>query len=366
MPDPHQPGDPMPDPGRPSRTFVTRLTAALALIALTSLAVMLPVPYVTLRPGPAFDTLGEFEGQPMFTFGSDVTTYPTSGNLDFTTVRVASANAKVSLVEAVEAYLDDDVAVVPRSLVYPEGATAESSREQSAAQLDGSKDSSRVAALRAAGFDVPGTPQVADVSPDGAAAGKLQPGDLIRAVDAQDVTTSEETVEAVGAGEPGDTISVEVNRDGAVRTIEVTTRADEVDPTIPRLGISVGTQYDFPIEIENNVGDTIGGPSAGTMFALAIYDRLTPGSLTGGLKVAGTGEISADGVVGSIGGIQQKIAGAAAEDATVFLVPAPNCAEALEGDTKGLTLVETSTLDDAISSLEKLADDPDARVPTCS
>lgn len=366
MSDSLPPGDPIPEPGPPSRTFVTRLTAALALIALTSLAVLLPVPYVTLRPGPAFDTLGDFEGQPMFTFGADVTTYPTSGNLDFTTVRVASADANVSLVEAIEAYLDDDVAVVPRSLIYPDGETAEASRAQSAAQLDGSKDSSRVAALRAAGFDVPGTPEVADVSPDGAAAGTLESGDLIRAVDGTKVSSSEETVEAVGAGDPGDSVSVEITRDGDDRTVEVTTRADEADPTVPRLGISVGTQYDFPIEIENNVGDSIGGPSAGTMFALAIYDRLTPGSLTGGLKVAGTGEITADGVVGPIGGVQQKIAGAAGEDASVFLVPAANCAEALAGDTKGLTLVEISTLDDAISSLEALADDPEATVPTCS
>ena len=125
------------------------------------------------------------------------------------------------------------------------------------------------------------------------------------------------------------------------------------------------SRFDFPIKITNNVGQQVGGPSAGAMFALAIYDRLTPGSLTGGRVVAGTGEIAPDGTVGPIGGIRQKIAGAADDGAKVFLVPAANCAEAADGDDHGMRLVEVSKLDDAIGSLEKLAKDPQASVPQC-
>jgi PDZ domain-containing protein len=101
------------------------------------------------------------------------------------------------------------------------------------------------------------------------------------------------------------------------------------------------------------------------MFALAIYDRLTPGSLTGGREVAGTGEITPDGTVGPIGGIRQKIAGAADDGAKVFLVPAANCAEAAGGDDHGLRLVKVSKLDDAIDTLEALAKNPKASVPQC-
>jgi PDZ domain-containing protein len=351
---------------RQGRVYGARLTAAITLIVLVAVAMLLPVPYVTLRPGPAYDTLGDFGDQPMFTFGSDVKTYPTTGDLDFTTVSVTSAGARISLVDAARAWFDHDVVVVPRALVYPEGTTAKASRAQSAAQLDSSKDSSRVAALRAAGYTVPGTPQVADVSSDGAAADVLEPGDLIRSIDGTEVDSSQEAVEAVGTRSPGDAVSLAITRDGADRTVKVTTQAAAEDPSVPRIGITLGTTYDFPIEVDNNVGRQIGGPSAGTMFALAIYDRLTPGSLTGGLKVAGTGEISADGEVGSIGGVQQKIAGAAAAGAKVFLVPGPNCAEALDGDTKGLKLVKIDDLDGAIAALEKLSDDPKAQVPSCS
>src|SRR5690606_18670557 len=103
----------------------------------------------------------------------------------------------------------------------------------------------------------------------------------------------------------------------------------------------------------------------GLMFALAMYDELTQGSLTGGEVIAGTGSITDDGEVGPIGGIRQKIAGAAAADATTFLTPSGNCAEAAGGDDHGLRLVRVKTFDQAVNTLEKLADDPDAEVPLC-
>ena len=354
------------DPMQLSRRYVTRLVAALGLIALTCVAMVIPVPYVTMKPGQAFDTLGDFDGKPMFSFEDGVKTYPTSGTLDFTTVSITSNNHHLRVGELVRAYFSDDVAVVPRDLVYPKGETAEQSKAESAALMDGSKDSSKVAALRAAGYEVGETPMIAAVSDDGAAKGILQPGDLVVAVDGVDVATNQDVVEAVGKREPGDDVDLGIVRDGEKQTVTITTRADAEDPTVPRVGVGVGTKYDFPFELDNNVGDQIGGSSAGTMFALAIYDRLTPGALTGGLQVAGTGEMSADGIVGKIGGVQQKIAGAHAAGAHVFLVPTDNCAEAVAGDTHGLQLVKITTLDDAISSLEALANDPDAKVPTCS
>ena len=62
------------------------------------------------------------------------------------------------------------------------------------------------------------------------------------------------------------------------------------------------------------------------MFSLGIVDVLTPGDLTGGRFIAGTGAITADGVVQNIGGIQFKMAAARAAGATVFLLPVGECA----------------------------------------
>jgi PDZ domain-containing protein len=342
------------------------VVATISLIVLTCAAYLIPMPYVTMRPGPAFNTLGTFDDQQMFTFGDGVKTYPTTGALDFTTVSVTRADTHLSLADAVKAYFSGDVAVVPKSLIYPDNQTAKQSTEVSAAQLDGSKDSSRVAALRAAGYTVTGRPQVAALTPGGAAAKLLKVGDVITEVDGTKVASSKEAVDAIGGKKPGDVVAVTIERDAKSRTVDITTRPDADDPTLPRIGVSLGTKYTYPITINNNVGREIGGPSAGTMFALAIYDKLTPGELTGGKKIAGTGEIDADGVVGAIGGIRQKMRGAANAGASIFLVPQANCSEATDGGDDGLKLVKITKLDDAISSLEALAKDPDAKVPACS
>ena len=110
----------------------------------------------------------------------------------------------------------------------------------------------------------------------------------------------------------------------------------------------------------------VGGPSAGLMFALGIVDKLTPGSLTGGAFVAGTGEIDDNGKVGPIGGITQKMIAARRAGATVFLAPAGDCAEAITAVPKGLRLVRIDSLESALSSLDALRENPDAKVPSCA
>jgi PDZ domain-containing protein len=115
----------------------------------------------------------------------------------------------------------------------------------------------------------------------------------------------------------------------------------------------VAESFIFPFRVNIKVGD-IGGPSAGMMFALGIVDKLTPANLTGGRFVAGTGEISADGAVSAIGGIQQKMAGARAAGATIFLTPAANCGDTTGAVPAGLRLVKVATLRQAINDLTAL------------
>jgi PDZ domain-containing protein len=349
----------------PSRRYLTLLVASLSLIALSCIAFLVPVPYVTMRPGPAFNTLGEFEGSPMFTFGDGVKTYPTSGKLRFTTVSVTRAQSRVSLAEAFEAYFADDTAVVPRSFVYREGQSAGDARKEGQAQLASSKDSSRVAALRAAGYTVPEEARIETVNADGAARGILRVGDVIHSVDGRRTPGAKSVVDAVSRVDPGDAVDIGYIRQGERATVEIVTRPDPMNARQPRIGVAIRSRFDFPVTITNNVGEQVGGPSAGSMFALAIYDRLTPGALTGGSDIAGTGEVTSDGVVRPIGGIRQKIAGAAAEGADVFLVPTANCADAVSGGAHGMRLVEVATVKSAIDSLEALAEDRRALVPEC-
>jgi PDZ domain-containing protein len=136
---------------------------------------------------------------------------------------------------------------------------------------------------------------------------------------------------------------------------------------VQRVGIVVGPSYEFPFDVSLNIDDRIGGPSAGLIFSLAVYDTLTPGSLTGGTAVAGTGTIAEDGTVGPIGGIQQKIIAAADSGAELFLVPPGNCesAAALGLDEEEMRLVKAPTMSSAVTSIKTYVEEPDAPLPSC-
>ncbi|MDO9381047.1 MAG: PDZ domain-containing protein [Nocardioidaceae bacterium] len=346
-----------------TRRSTTLVSASVLLFALAFVAFVLPVPYVTLKPGPTVNTLGSYDGDPVIEIDG-ARTYPTDGSLRLTTVSVTSADARVSIAQAFASYFDEDDAVVPRSQYYPEGVDPKQSEKQSADQMSGSKQTSEAAALRAAGYDVPAVVTASQVVQDGPSAGKVEVGDRIRTVNGTRANGAGTLIKLVRATEPGQVVELGITRDGRDSTVDITTDTLPDAPGIARVGVSLAEDFDFPITVRNNLSE-IGGPSAGTMFALAIYDKLEPGDLTGGRKIAGTGEITADGQVLPIGGISQKIAGAHEAGATTFLVPEANCAEAAAGHDFGLRLVEVGTLKQAIDSLEKLADDPDAKVPTC-
>jgi PDZ domain-containing protein len=130
--------------------------------------------------------------------------------------------------------------------------------------------------------------------------------------------------------------------------------ASKQDGTTPVIGILCGGKYTFPFSVEIKLSD-VGGSSAGMMFALGIIDTLTPGSLNGGANVAGTGEITADGLVGPIGGIVQKAYGARDSGARWLLVPKDNCADLVGHVPDGLREVSVSTLDDALAALHAIA-----------
>ncbi len=166
----------------------------------------------------------------------------------------------------------------------------------------------------------------------------------------------------------GSTVTMVVRRDGEERTERMRTAAAPDDARASALRVAIGAGYDFPFQVRIGLDQNIGGPSGGLMFAMSIYDVLTPGSLTDGKSIAGTGEIDAQGRVGVIGGIQQKLVGAQDDGARLFLVPAGNCAEALDGhyDPDKLRLVKVSTLDEAIKDVKAWTANPDAKLSRCT
>lgn len=351
------------------RRYVLLVASALSVIALTCVVGLMPIPYVSLRPGPAIDTLGEYSGEPMITFGKQAKTYPATGRLDFTSVLVTRADQHLTLLDAIAAYVTPHTAIVPRRLIYEDEESFEESDKKLQAQLTSAKDVSQYAGLRAAGYDVDLETTIASVAKGSPAAGVLRKDDVIVAVDGKKPRSVEAVVKAVSSRPPGNSVRLTVERAKKTLDFTVDTVPNPDDPTKARVGVALRPQLDYPFAITNHIAK-IGGPSAGAMFALAIYDRLTPGSLTGGQHVAGTGTIQVDGRIGPIGSIRQKMAGASEAGASVFLVPSVNCPEAVldadpRGRVHGMRVVRVRTLDDAIAALRTLAKDRRASVPGC-
>ena len=349
-----------------SRRTVSSVLVVVLLVGLVGAAVFLPVPYVTMSPGPTVNVLSKVEGDPVIEVeGAD--TYPTEGDLRLTTVSVTSPSVDVSLLEALSAWFDGTRAVYPRDVIYPPEQSVEDVERESSVQMVGSQDTAIAVALHELGYDLPLLTEVLGVTKGSPADGKLEPRDYILEVNGtpiDDVEQVSEAIQETGVGEPTEIV---VRRDGERRTVTLTAEAAEDDPERAVVGVEIGTGYDFPFDVKVNLDDNIGGPSAGLIFSLAVYDTLTPGALTGGTDVAGTGSIDGNGTVGPIGGIQQKIVAAADAGAKVFLVPAGNCAAALGADVREgeIELVRTRTMHEAVGSLEAYAEDADADLPSC-
>jgi PDZ domain-containing protein len=340
------------------------LTAVL-LVALVALAWLVPVPYVAMSPGPIENTLGNVDGKPIIKIDGR-RTYPTKGQLDLTTVAVTSPDQKLDVVGVIAGWIDPSVAVVPRDYIYPPDQTPAQVQQQNAEQMETSQQSAIAAAMREVGVKVPAAVQVQAVVEKSPAVGRLKAADIIVAVDGTKTTSAQQVVDLVGKHKPGDRIRLSVRRADKPLDVTITTGRSPDDPNRAFVGVQPLDGFDFPFPVTVNLGQDIGGPSAGTMFALAIVDKLTTDNLTGGKHIAGTGTIEADGKVGPIGGIQQKIAGAKRGGASTFLVPADNCAAAAGAPTDGIRLVRVATLHDAVTALEALRVNPKAQVASCA
>ncbi|MFY1678705.1 MULTISPECIES: YlbL family protein [unclassified Streptomyces] len=361
----------------PRRT-ATMLASTLMLIALVCAGVFVPVPYAEMTPGPTVNTLGDHDGEPVLQI-SGHRTYETSGHLNMTTVRVTSADYRMNLVGAVYGWLAQNNKVVPHDTLYPDGKTEEESSQENAEEFSQSQESATVAALEALDIPVTSRVVVSTVAKDSPAEGALHAGDVIKEVDGTPVEEPSDVADLVTERHPGEDVvftvvpaeeqaAAEKENRTATTTTEVTVPTTESDDSgEPRavVGIVAGTDHTFPFTVDIRLAD-VGGPSAGLMFALGIYDKLTPDDLTGGAFVAGTGTIDDAGEVGPIGGIEMKTVGARNKGAEYFLTPAENCSAAAQDVPDGLTLVRVRTMADAVSALEHIAAGEMENVPVCA
>jgi PDZ domain-containing protein len=342
-----------------SRRALTLVIAGAAVIIALVAAVLLPVPYVILGPGPTLNTLGkDATGKPLITV-SGHRVYPASGHLNMVTVTYQGGPGnQFNVFTGLRAWLDKSEAVVPQTELFAPGQSQQQVQKTDQQQMTSSQQTATAAAFHQLGIGYKTVVGVAGTQKGMPSYRVLHPGDVITAVDGQPVTNVSQLtgrIKAHGAAP----LHLTIVRGGATRQVQLTPTQAAGHPVI---GVLVQTQYQFPFPVNISIGD-IGGPSAGMMFALGLIDKLSPMNLTGGRFIAGTGEISATGTVGAIGGIQQKMVGARDAGATVFLTPAGNCADTAGAVPAGLRVVKVSTLSGAVSALQALK--AGRAVPSC-
>ena len=325
----------------PWRWIISALFGAILLFL--SFVVPIPIFYAYI-PGPAPATDGLLEV-------TDARTYSSEGSFLMTTV---SVDTQVTFAEMIFSAFDPDKAIVQSEAVTGGGSLRELQREQEQ-QMRASNRASEQVALAALGFGKPkgDGARVMATFDDSPASEFLDRGDLIVSVDGQPVDTTCDVGRAIDQHEVGDVVTVTVRRDGERKTFELDTIRNPQDPGAPFLGVAMeDVNYRFTpgVDVNFDTGD-IAGPSAGLMFALTLYDQLTPDDLTGGRTIAGTGTIDCDGGVGAIGGVEQKVAGAEEKGAEVFLSPVGN-AEAARDAADDIEVVAISNFSEALDYLE--------------
>lgn len=343
--------------------FTAMVLSGVAALVLAIAVGTLPVPYVVESPGPTFNTLATDGGRPVISV-SGRESYPAEGRLDLTTVYVdGGPNGPVTILGAFSAWLDPRKTVYPEELLYPTQVTREESAEQSAAAMASSQENAVAAALNELQIPFEQQLQAAGFSDGSPSEGKLQMDDVFLSINGKDVTALSVIQEELAAG-GGQDVTLVVERAGSPVTVTVTPMKNDAGNYV--LGVMLKYRFTFPVDVTIAL-EQVGGPSAGLMFALGIVDTLTPGSLTGGKHIAGTGTIAPEGEVGAIGGIGQKMIGARSNGATMFLAPAGNCDEVAGQVPDGLQVVRVETLEDARQAVEAAASGTGtANLPACA
>jgi PDZ domain-containing protein len=274
-------------------------------------------------------------------------TYGSSGHLVMTTVRFD----KLTALGMLATWIDPDRTVEGEDVVYPAGLTPAEEVHRAISQMDQSKiDAAAVVLSQLTDYpkDHGVGALVEAVGPGCPADDHLFPGDLIVEIDGEPVGSRREASRLIDAVPVDEPIAFRVDTDGELHDVRLT-RGSCPGVDEPLVGIVLVEPFPFEISIESA---EVGGPSAGLMWALGLYDLLTPGDLTGGRTIAGTGAIALDGTIGPIGEVADKVLAARSADADLLLVPRANLPELRGVDTGGLRLIPVSTLDEALEALD--------------
>ncbi|WP_263421910.1 YlbL family protein [Actinomyces capricornis] len=376
-----------PHPGGAGRPPVARIrrralqaTTLVVILGLIIAAFTVPVDKVIEAPGPTWNVLAAGSSDSAGAAGATgasqedlltvqgVPTYPTEGELRMTTISLNGCPGyPVTTVDVLVALLSRDRAVLDRDEICPKEVTEEEIRATNQAAMTSSQDSAVVAALNEVGMADHLSLQVGGIAPEQTSS-DLQQGDTLRALTPQGgqrtaITSYNQLRELMTTIPTGTAVTLEIERDGQETTAALTT-IESPEGKGSLLGVMIHFEVSPQVDVSFALSD-VGGPSAGLMFALGIVDEITPGSLTGGRSIAGTGTIALDGTVGPIGGIRQKMAGASQAGSDYFLAPMDNCGEVVGHEPEGMTVYAVGSLHEGVEVVQAIAAGNASGLATC-
>ncbi len=278
---------------------------------------------------------------------------PASGGIYFVDVIVR----KATILEKLFGGLHEGADLYPATAVNPPGVGDSQRRRIDLQDMQHSQQVAAAVALRAAGKHVvlrPTGALVDEVVSGMPAAGKLEPDDVIVAIDGKQVRDRQDVSVAMSSRKIGQTVAMTVRRAKQTLVERMRTVTSGGKPQRAVVGIVVENAVDIqlPVPVSIDAGN-VGGPSAGLAFALEVLQQLGR-NVTHGHKIAATGEIYPDGSVGPIGGIKQKTIGAREAGVDAFLVPAGENARDARKEAGGLRIIPVESFQQALHALATL------------
>ena len=302
-----------------------------------------------MSPGPPYQWEIEYGDAENFDF---------EGSLYQLTVRRDEANALIYA----WSYVSNSVDLYPREVILPKGVSPEELSQISIQNMKTSENVAIAVALKYLGYDITSKGDgvsVVGILDDSPVKDKLKRGDLLNSINNDEISSASEFIAMLRTYDIGDTVKIGLIRDveGNLKNLEIETKLIEHveyegEPMVGFLATTVNERFDFPFEIDIKTGN-VGGPSAGLMMALNVYNNLIPEDITNSLVIAGTGTIEIDGSVGPVGGVKQKVIAAKRAGAELILVPTANFEEAKPLETESTEIVAIDTFDEALQVISE-------------
>lgn len=326
----------------------------IALCLLLLVGYFIPMPYYISKPGMAREL------EPIVEV--DQGYEDEAGSFMLTTIQMGKANIFTYALANVMSYWS----IYDESDIKSDDESDDEYEMRQMYLMEGSKEKAIMSAFRSAGKEYEITYNgiyVYKVVEDMPAENILLPGDRITKINHKKIESTEAFTNYILEQSEGTELELEIIRENQTNSKTV---AVKYNPDTGNVGIGIVLIDDIEVETDPKVtidSSEIGGPSAGLMFSLEIYNQLVGEDVTKGYEIAGTGTIDEEGNVGAIGGIDQKVVAADKSGAEIFFAPNENgsadsnysvAAKTAKDIGTSMKIVPVDTMAEALAYLEQL------------